>query len=153
MVQRLERLLRLHAEQVADPAPSPAKLIPDLGVVGEPPSGQLQNRKHPLAPALGLDVQRRGVADRGENRVGRDHQTLPGRQSPIQRTGPKRVRPHQGVECDPRALVEPGLEDPVEGEGEARIEVRGALEEPPRRIPLGPAEILLPLQVRLERRE
>ena len=151
-VQRIECLLRLHTEQVADPVPGAAKLVPDLGVIGKPAVGQLQNRDHPLTLALGLDVQRRSVADRGEDGIGCDHQALPRRQAPVQRAGPERVRPHHGVGPS-GALVEPGLEDPVEGEGEGRIQTGGALEVPPRRIPLGPTEILLPLQVRLERGE
>jgi hypothetical protein len=118
--------------QVPDPIAGPAQLVPDLGVVGKPAVSQLEDVEHPLPPTLGLGVEERSVGDRGEDGVGRDHQALPGRQAVVELAGPEGVGPHQRV--DPGALVEPGFEDPVEGEGERGVEARGALEISLRRI-------------------
>ena len=121
-----------------------AERVPGVGVIGIAAHGLARGAGQPPVPGPG--ARRAGH----EHRVDRHQQAVARREAVVERARPERERMSQGVAAG--ALPAHHPPEPPDGQGEVAVERHRALIAGGGRVPGRPAEPLLALEERLERR-
>src|SRR2546430_7969398 len=148
--KRLQRMLRDIATAHRPVYTRFAELVPNLGVVRIQPCCSFQRREE-TGTMLPPDGLRRILVQGFEQRLRRDQQAFPGRQSVVQPAGPQQVHAGQRVTGDRAPLSDLSESPPAEAEGAVQLD--GPFVEGYGRVGLPPPIEPLSLQEGFERPE